>query len=118
MSKVLRTVGQVAGVVAGAALIVSTAGIGGAAVAAAAASVSKFATIASVVGSIGAQITAKSPTAKGQVNERIIGANNPQPYLMGRSYSGGIQVHDVGWGGEVDDVHRCGLLLLRSGGEP
>lgn len=106
MSKVLRTVGQVAGVVAGAALIVSTAGIGGAAVAAAAASVSKFATIASVVGSIGAQITAKSPTAKGQVNERIIGANNPQPYLMGRSYSGGIQVHDVGWGGEVDDVQN------------
>lgn len=93
MSKVLRAVGQIAGVVATVAAFVP----GGQGIAAIAGAVS-------AVSSIGAQALAKPPAAKGQITDRIIGANNPLPYLMGRSYSGGVQVHDVGYGGEVDGV--------------
>lgn len=46
----------------------------------------------------------KKPGAQGQVNDRIIGANNPQPYMIGRSYLGGMQVHDVGYGGRIEKV--------------
>ena len=93
MAKVLRVVGQVAGVVATIAAFIP----GGQGVAAIASAVA-------VVSSVGAQAVAKPPVARGQITERIIGANNPLPYLMGRSYSGGVQVHDVGYGGEVSDV--------------
>lgn len=65
-----------------------------------------FAAAIAVAANIGAQLTAKPPAARGQVNDIIIGANRPQPYLMGRSYSGGLQVHDVGYGGKVDDVQN------------
>ncbi len=54
--------------------------------------------------STAAKLTAKAPPAKGQINESLIGANNPLPYLIGRTYSGGVQVHDVGYGGTVDKV--------------
>ena len=108
MSKTFRTIGVVAGVVAlaatgvGAVAGVSTA-IGGlgtvtqiAGVAGAVAAASQF----------GAQLTLKTPKAQGAISERVIGLNAPQPYIIGRSYSGGIQVHDVGYGGEVDDVQN------------
>ncbi|WP_183029950.1 phage tail protein [Altericroceibacterium spongiae] len=109
MSKVSRFVGQVAGVVAGAALIGS--GIGAAVGAplaisgiGSAASIAQVAGAVSAVASIGTALTSEPARAQGQVNDRIIGANNPQPYLIGRTYSGGVQVHDVGYGGNVDDV--------------
>lgn len=95
MSKVFRAIGTVAGVVATVAAFIP----GGQGVAAIAAAVSAVSTTA-------AQLTARPPTAQGQINSRILGANNPQPYLMGRSYSGGVQVHDVGYGGKRDDVNN------------
>lgn len=95
MSGVARAVGAVAGVVATVAQFVP----GGQVVAQIAGAISVVATVTS-------QLTAKAPATKGQINERLIGANNPQPYLMGRSYSGGLQVHDVGWGGEVSGVEN------------
>lgn len=91
MAKVLRTVGQVAGVVASVAIFFNPAVAGIAA------------GVAAVAGG-GAQLLAKPPAAKGQVNQRIIGSNVPLPYMMGRSFSSGVQVHDVGYGGEVNDV--------------
>lgn len=57
------------------------------------------------------QLAAKSPIAQGQVNSRTIGANNRQPYIMGRDYSPGLTIHDVGYGGEVDDVNNPYLFL-------
>lgn len=95
MSGFLRTVGQVAGTVASIAAFIP----GAQPIAAAAAAVATVATL-------GAQLTAKPPSAKGQINERILGANNPLPLMIGRSYSGGVQVHDVGYGGEVNDVEN------------
>lgn len=94
MSKVLRAVGSVAGVVAVVATVVG------------APQVAAIATAVSAASSTAAALTAKRPTAKGQVNEIIIGANNPQPYSMGRCYTGGVKVHDVGYGGKVNKVHN------------
>jgi hypothetical protein len=93
MAKVLRTVGQIAGTISTIAAFIP----GGQTIAAIAGAVA-------AVASIGAAVTAKPPAQVGQINQRIIGANNPLPYLMGRSYSAGVQVHDVGYGGEVNDV--------------
>ena len=96
MAKAVRSVGRVVGTIATIAAMIPgphqpiAAGI---------------AVVANTASAV-ASTMVKPPSAKGQVNERIIGANNPQPYLMGRSYSGGVQVHDVGWGGEVDDVQN------------
>ncbi|MBX7496755.1 hypothetical protein K3172_12890 [Qipengyuania sp. 6B39] len=95
MSGVLRAVGQVAGVVATVAAFIP----GGQPIAAIAAAVA-------TVSSLGAAALQKPPRNVGQVNERVIGANNPLPYLIGRSYSGGVQVHDVGWGGTVNKVEN------------
>ena len=92
MAGVLRTVGKVAGVVATVATFTGNPAV--------AAIASAVAVVSSTLG----QALAKPPTARGQVNERIIGANNPLPYLMGRSYSGGVQVYDNAYGGEVNDV--------------
>lgn len=93
MAKVLRTVGKVAGTIATVAAFIP--GMQG---------IATIAAAVAAVSSIGAQILAKPPAQVGQVTQRIIGANNPLPYLMGRSYSGGVQVHDIGYGGEVNDV--------------
>lgn len=59
-----------------------------------------------VAANVGYALTVKPPAAQGQVSDIIIGANNPQPYLMGRSYSAGVMVHDVGYGGKVNGVHN------------
>ena len=95
MSAVARTVGQVAGAVGTIAQFIP----GGQAIAAIAFAVAAVSTVV-------ASITAKPPAAQGAVNERLIGANNPLPYLMGESYSAGVQVHDVGYGGRVNKVEN------------
>ena len=95
MAKALRFIGQVAGVVAAVASVIP----GGQGIAA-------IAALVSLTANIGARLLTKPPAARGQANDRIIGANNPLPYLMGRSYTGGVQVHDVGYGGEVSDVQN------------
>lgn len=106
MSGFARVVGTVAGVVAGAALVAT--GVGGLAGASLlGASLSSIANVAGVVATLSTAasgLLAGGPRTQGQVNERIIGANNRQPYLMGTAYTGGVEVYDVGWGGEVDDV--------------
>lgn len=109
MSEFASFVGKAAGVVAGIALIGSGIGsaLGGTMVLAGVGSASSIASVAgavAVAAQIGTQLTAKGPVAQGQINQRITGANNPMPYIMGRDYSGGLELHDVGWGGEVDDV--------------
>lgn len=95
MSKVFRAIGQVAGVVASVAAFIP----GGQVVAAVAAGVSAAA-------NIGAALTAKKPRAQGAINDRMLGASNPLPYLMGLALSAGVEVHDAGYGGKVDKVEN------------
>ncbi|WP_157035737.1 hypothetical protein [Sphingobium chungbukense] len=122
MSKTLRTVALVAGAVAlvatgvGAAASIGAIGVSSSAAAAGVAGLTSasilatattVATVASAVGmaaSIGAQITAKKPPARGTVNEVIISAEPPAPYMMGRTYSGGVLRHDVGYGATLKKV--------------
>jgi hypothetical protein len=94
MSKFLKVVSKVAGVVASVAQFVPVIG-------------QKIALIAGAVSAVTgtlAQITAKPPRAVGQVTNITVGANQPIPYMIGRSYSGGALIHDVGYGGVVSDV--------------
>lgn len=131
MSKTLRTVAVVAGAVAlvatgvgaaaGAGLLGSTAAGGAAAgIAATAGSVAAYASVIAGVASIGAQLTAKKPPARGSVTDTIIQVDPPQPYMMGRTYSAGVIRHDVGYGGTVNKVKNpyLGKVVVYSGGGP
>lgn len=93
MSKVLRGVGKIAGAVAAVTAVIP--GLQPIAMAAAA---------VSAVASVGAQLTAKPPRAQGAVNDIQIGANMPMPYLMGRTFSAGQLIHDVGYGATLSGV--------------
>jgi len=53
-----------------------------------------------------AQVTAKKPSAKGTVNNIIVQNEAPSPYLIGRTYSGGILRYDKAWGGKVGKVQN------------
>lgn len=102
MSGFFRAVGSLAGAVATVAAFVPG-GQGIAAIAGAVAAVS----------SIGAQLTAKRPGAIGQVQGFVIGANQPMPYLMGESYTEGVEIYRAGYGGERDDVQNPYAFLPR-----
>jgi hypothetical protein len=70
--------------------------------------------------SVGAALTQKKPPAQGVTSQIQIGPNMPMPYAMGRTYVGGNMVHDVGYGGTVDDVPNpySSSVLIWSGGGP
>lgn len=107
MSKVAKFVGIVAGVVAvvatgGAALGVFAPAVAG--TLGSAAAIGAIASVASAAASIAARLTAKPPPARGQVNETTVGANQPMPYLIGETYSGGAIVHEAGWGATLKKV--------------
>ncbi len=102
MSKVFKVVGVVAGVVAvvasgGAALGVFAAAAAGGALGSAA-GIAAIAGAVSAVAGVAANLTAKPPPARGTVNQTTIGANQPLPYLMGETYSGGAILHEAGYG--------------------
>lgn len=131
MSKALRKVAVIAGAVAlvatgiGAAAGVGLlgAGVGGATAASIAATATSVATVASLVGvasSLGAQLTAKKPVAKGSVTDVTIQVDAPQPYMMGRTYSAGVLRYEVGYGGEVNKVKNPYLarVIVYSGCGP
>lgn len=112
MSKTLKTVAMIAGAVA----LVAT-GVGavvGATAAAAAGSagigavsltsLATYASLAATVASIGAQATAKKPNARGSVNSVTIATDALSPYLIGRTYFGGVLRHDTGYGATLKKV--------------
>ncbi|MFC3442795.1 hypothetical protein ACFOKF_16600 [Sphingobium rhizovicinum] len=116
MSKTLRTVAVIAGAVA---LIAATAGTAAVALAPAgmagsatvagvsAATLSTVATVASVastLATIGAQMTAKKPPARGTINQVVISREAVSPCILGRTYSGGVLRHDVGYGATLKKV--------------
>lgn len=93
MSKFAKIVGTVAGVVA-----TVTAFIPG---------LQPIAAIATAVAAVSntiAQVTAKAPAAKGQLQSRLFGSNSPLPYAMGRTYVPGVQCAEIAWGGKVGKV--------------
>ena len=110
MSKVFKVVGVVAGVVAvvasaGAALGVFAPALAGfAGAVGSAAGIGAIAGVVSAVAGIAANLTAKQPPARGSINQTTIGANQPMPYLMGQTYSGGAIVHEAGFGATLKKV--------------
>lgn len=103
MSGVLRTVGQVAGVVAVAAALVFTGPV--------AATVAAYATAVAVTASVGAQLTARRPSAVGSSTSITISANAPSEMLLGQTYGGGTRIHQVGYGTQ-NDVPNAYLLAV------
>lgn len=107
MSKVLKVVGTVAGIVA---LSIAIPGAGTAIglSAASAASVSAIASSVAAVASIGSAILAKPPkqTVSGSLSQVIIAGEALSPYIIGETYSGGVLRYDKGWGGKVGDVQN------------
>ncbi|WP_288413866.1 phage tail protein [uncultured Novosphingobium sp.] len=126
MSKTLRTVATIAGAIAlvatgvGAIAGGAVAAAAGSATAATAISISTYAGLAAGVAGIGAQLTAKKPSAKGSVSNVLIQTDAPQPYLIGRTFSGGVMRHDVGYGGKVGKVKNPyrGSVVTYSGAGP
>lgn len=108
MSGALKTIGTIAGIAATAVGLA----VGGAP----AAILGGIAMAASV----GAGLTQRKPPVLGSANDIRIGASNPMPYAMGRTYVGGTMVHDVGYGPTVKDVPNPyrSMVFVGSGGGP
>lgn len=119
MSKFLRVVGMIAGAV----LLVAP-GVGafaavGTKLAATAATIAKVATVIGGVANIGAAILHKPPPARGSVNQILIAADAPQPYVMGEGYFAGVMRHDVGYGAtlkKVPNPYRFQVVVYSGGG--
>ncbi|WP_299307857.1 hypothetical protein [uncultured Croceicoccus sp.] len=93
-----------AGVVAlGATGIGAIAGVG-TALAAAAATASGVASVVSAASSVGAQLLAKDPPRLGSLTDTVLAVNPPQPYLLGRTYFGGVIRHETGYGPTTNKV--------------
>lgn len=88
MSKVLRTVGKIAGTVA----LVSSVALGPMS------PVTVIAASVAAVANIGAQITAPKPVARGSITQVTLAAEPPRPFLLGRTYFAGVRRHQTGYG--------------------
>ena len=100
VSKVLSTVGKIAGAVATiAAFIPGLQPVAGIA-----------AGIAAVT-QTGAALLAKQPPARGSTTNVVIASDAPSPYIMGRTFSAGVLRHDVGYGGRVSKVENPYRLM-------
>lgn len=122
MSKVLRTVAVVAAVVAISFAIpgVGTA-IGGAIglsiSAGTAATIAAVASAVSAVATAGAQALQKPPDMRGTINEVVIGANLPVPYVMGRTFVGGMKIYDdAATNGSMPNSDRTQIFVGSHGG--
>lgn len=59
-----------------------------------------------VVANVATAVMAKKPPARGSVNNILITPEAPSPYLIGRTYSGGVLRYDNSWGGKVGKVQN------------
>ena len=98
MTRALSTVGKIAGVVA---MVTAPFAPGVAAVAG----------LISGITQTGAALLAKKPPIQGSATNITIGANQPSPYMMGDTYSGGKMVHKVGYGPEINKVKNPYLAM-------
>lgn len=102
MSKVLGTIGKVAGVIA---LIPSP--------------IQPIAAAVAIVASVGSALLAKPPRRTGSSTDITIGANMPSPQILGECYYGGNRVLQVGYG--TDDKIKnayAGIVDVYSVGGP
>ena len=111
MSKALRKVAVIAGAVA---LIATGVGAvaGSTALAATAGTVATAATLTAGVASVGAQLTAPKPIARGSITQTIIAAEPPRPFLLGRTYFAGVRRHQTGYGATRKKVPNPYLWLV------
>ena len=134
MAKALKTIAIVAGAVAlvatgigaaaGAGLIGTTAaGAASATVLGVSAgtftAIGAIAGVASAVASLGAQMMAKPPPARGAVNQVMITPNAPAPYVIGRTFFPGVLRYDRGYGATLNKVpnpYRALALVLSVAG--
>lgn len=120
MSKALKTIAIVAGVVAltfaipGVGTAIGTA-IGVSISAGTAATIAAVASAVSTAASVGAQALQKPPGMQGTVSQILIGMNMPVPYAMGRSYIGGNQVYDKSDTG-TENYDRTQVMVYTAAG--
>ena len=111
MSKVLKTVGVVAGVVAFAASVALTAGataVAGASLVTIASAAAATATVAN----IGAGMSASRPPAQGSVTQTTIGTDQLSPYVVGRTFYAGARVWLTGYGATRKKIKNPYLLAV------
>lgn len=104
MSKALKTVGTIAGVVAAVALTAGSLGVGSPATAALLIKVGNIAGAAALGASLGAAALARRPGIQGSSTNITIGPDQPTPWMIGETYYGGAMVHRVGYGSPINDV--------------
>ena len=68
------------------------------------ATVGKIATVTSAVASVGAQLTAPKPIARGSAAQVVIDIEPPRPYIVGQVMTGGVMRHDVAYGATLKKV--------------
>ena len=124
MSRTLRTVAVIAagvalvatgvGAVAGGAVIGTTAAGGAATLGALTGSIATYAGLVAGVASVGAQVTAPKPRARGSITDVILAAEPPRPCLWGRTYFAGIVRHQVGYGATLKKVPNPYLWQVKA----
>jgi hypothetical protein len=97
MSGVTKAIGTIAGIASIALYFVP----GGQVVAgiATAAKLAKAVTAIALVANLGSSLLAKKPPARGSVNNILISPEAPSPYLIGRTYTGGVLRYENARGG-------------------
>ena len=80
------------------------------------ASIGTYASLAATVATIGATALQKKPNARGSVNSVTIATDALSPYLIGRTYFGGVLRHDVGYGATLKKVKNPyrGMVMVYS----
>lgn len=66
--------------------------------------VAKIVAVAATTVAAAASIAQKKPPVAGNSSQILIGSNLPSLYTMGRTYIGGAQLHDVGYGATLSGV--------------
>lgn len=120
MSKTLKTIAIIAGVVAltfaipGVGTAIGTA-IGVSITAGTAATISAIASAVSMAAGTAAQALIKPPPMQGTVSQVMIGANMPVAYAIGRSYIGGALIYDKSANGP-DNYDRTQIFAYTAAG--
>jgi hypothetical protein len=66
--------------------------------------IGKIASVTATVASVGAQLTAPKPIARGSAAQVVIDIEPPRPYIVGQVMTGGVMRHDVAYGATLKKV--------------
>jgi hypothetical protein len=115
ISKVAGIIGKIAAVVAIAASIALLFVPGGQVFGIALLTIATAASAVSAVAMAISQATMKPPDMQGTVNQVMIGKNMPVPYVLGRTYVGGMMVYDKSANGP-DNYDRTQIMVGTAAG--